>query len=331
MAKINIFIPVYNGEKYLEETIQSILSQTFLDFEAFFVDDGSSDGSVKILNKYSQIDSRIKVHEKKHEGNVPFSWNYIFPYLNGEWTLYMSHDDIIESNLLEQLMAKQAATQADVVIPSCCLFSKDIHPGESPEVYLENNFAERLTTECISGIEAFELMLDYTIPGFALWNTSTIRRIGMPTESYNSDEGMQRLWVRECAKVTFSSAKFYYRTVANSITKGLKPYHYNSLLTHKRLLEAAQLDKLSPWKVKRHHYYCMSSLLYLKAQFRNKESSYSESEKKNITNIFRQVYPSFAKKMPFPHSFKECLLYICSFNQRLLNISAGIFSRRLRG
>lgn len=78
MAKVNILIPVYNGERYLEETVGSILSQTFADFTALFVDDGSTDNSVDILKKAAAGDNRIVVVEKPHEGSVPFTWNYIF-------------------------------------------------------------------------------------------------------------------------------------------------------------------------------------------------------------------------------------------------------------
>ena len=91
----------------------------------------------------------------------------------------------------------------------------------------------------ITGRNAFNLMLNYDIPGFALWKTSLIRELGMPTESFNSDECMQRLWVLQCKKVAFCpDAKFYYRMSGNSIGKGLRPYHFGSLLTQRKLFKA---------------------------------------------------------------------------------------------
>jgi len=83
-------------------------------------------------------------------------------------------------------------------------------------------------------------MLNYDIPGFALWRTSLIRKVGMPTDAWNADEGMQRIWALHCQKVTFSTdAKFYYRITPGSITKGLKPYHITGLKTQERLIKAA--------------------------------------------------------------------------------------------
>ncbi|HFV2809270.1 TPA: glycosyltransferase family 2 protein, partial [Streptococcus agalactiae] len=59
MPKITVLMPVYNGEKYLRESVDSILNQTFTDFELLIINDGSTDSSMEILNSYS--DSRIRI------------------------------------------------------------------------------------------------------------------------------------------------------------------------------------------------------------------------------------------------------------------------------
>ena len=68
MPKISIIVPVYNVEKYLGKCIESILNQTFRDFELILVDDGSTDSSGKICDEYSLKDSRIKVIHKENGG-----------------------------------------------------------------------------------------------------------------------------------------------------------------------------------------------------------------------------------------------------------------------
>ena len=65
---ITVFMPVYNAEKYLKEAIDSILNQTFQNFELLIIDDGSTDESGKICDQYSEIDSRIHVIHKKNGG-----------------------------------------------------------------------------------------------------------------------------------------------------------------------------------------------------------------------------------------------------------------------
>lgn len=68
MCKISIIVPVYNSRRYLEECIDSIVNQTYKDWELILIDDGSTDGSGKMLDEYGKKDLRIKVLHKKNEG-----------------------------------------------------------------------------------------------------------------------------------------------------------------------------------------------------------------------------------------------------------------------
>lgn len=76
---ISVFIPVYNGEKYLERTLQSIQQQTYANFEILLVDDSSTDGSLEILNQFAEKDARFKVFIKENGGIVAKSMNFILP------------------------------------------------------------------------------------------------------------------------------------------------------------------------------------------------------------------------------------------------------------
>ena len=76
---ITIFVPVFNGEKYLNETLISIQNQTYKNIEVLLVDDSSSDGSKTILDTFANFDNRFRVFEKENGGNVSVSWNFIKP------------------------------------------------------------------------------------------------------------------------------------------------------------------------------------------------------------------------------------------------------------
>ena len=98
--KISIFVPIYNGEQFLQRTLDSIIAQSFTDFEVVCVDDSSTDDSFELVTQYAKTDARIKLHRKPNGGNVPRSWIYALPYLQGDYTLYCSQDDFFSPDLL---------------------------------------------------------------------------------------------------------------------------------------------------------------------------------------------------------------------------------------
>lgn len=231
---VSIFIPTYNASACIESTLESVLTQTHSELEVWLVDDCSTDNTREILQKYAKKDTRVKLLLKeKNEGFVPYSWNRVFPLLMGEFTFYMSHDDKIAPDCIEQLVKAQQETDADIIIPDCVFTYEDGRQRSS----FATPHTER---EILTSQTAFAEMLNYDIPGFALWRTSLIRRIGMPTEAFNSDEGMQRIWALNSKKVVIDpAAKFYYLLTDGSITRGLKPYHQTGLKTQKRLFIAS--------------------------------------------------------------------------------------------
>lgn len=109
MPKYSVLIPVYNCEKYLAECFDSVLAQTYPDFELIAVDDGSSDGSGKICDEYARKDKRIKVIHKQNEG-VFRARKTAYENSTGEYILSVDSDDLIESDLIETV---------DIAIKEC--------------------------------------------------------------------------------------------------------------------------------------------------------------------------------------------------------------------
>ena len=81
---ISVIVPVYNTERYLERCIQSILAQIYTDFELLLIDDGSTDSSGVICDRYAELDSRVRVFHKKN-GGASSARNIGLDNANGEW------------------------------------------------------------------------------------------------------------------------------------------------------------------------------------------------------------------------------------------------------
>lgn len=97
MPKISVIVPVYNAEKFLFRCIDSILNQTFKDFELLLIDDGSTDRSGDICDEYAKKDLRISVFHKRN-GGVSTARNVGLDNARGEWICFIDSDDYISSN-----------------------------------------------------------------------------------------------------------------------------------------------------------------------------------------------------------------------------------------
>lgn len=100
VAKYSIIVPVYNAEQYLPETIESVLRQTYDDYELILVNDGSTDQSATICQKYALNDRRIRVYHKENTGQYQ-TRQYGFNKSTGEFILYLDADDVLINNSLE--------------------------------------------------------------------------------------------------------------------------------------------------------------------------------------------------------------------------------------
>jgi glycosyltransferase involved in cell wall biosynthesis len=94
MPKISVIVPVYNAGEYLHRCVDSILAQTFADFELLLIDDGSKDSSAAICNEYAAKDSRVRVFHKEN-GGVSSARNLGLDNVKGEWITFVDSDDYV--------------------------------------------------------------------------------------------------------------------------------------------------------------------------------------------------------------------------------------------
>ncbi|MBE6681319.1 MAG: glycosyltransferase family 2 protein [Ruminococcaceae bacterium] len=129
MSLISVIVPVYKAERYLDECIQSVLSQTHSDFELILVDDGSPDKSGEICDRYAKEDLRIKVIHTEN-GGVCRARNTGLDASGGEYYMFLDSDDMISKYALEVLFKDITENNADVAIGT--VDSVDF-PTELPE------------------------------------------------------------------------------------------------------------------------------------------------------------------------------------------------------
>lgn len=117
MCKVSVIIPVYNVEKYLSECIDSLLEQTFEEAEFIFVNDGSTDLSANILEKYKELDKRIIIINKNN-GGVVTTRPVGLKSASGQYIMFLDSDDTLPPNAIETMYSLAISNNCDVVAGS---------------------------------------------------------------------------------------------------------------------------------------------------------------------------------------------------------------------
>ena len=115
MPKVSVIVPVYNVEKYIEKCANSLINQTLSDIEIIFVNDGSTDGSIQIIEQYeNNFKEKVKCVSKDN-GGLSSARNYGIPYATGEYIAFLDSDDYVELDMYETMYNKAKEDDFDMV------------------------------------------------------------------------------------------------------------------------------------------------------------------------------------------------------------------------
>ena len=115
VPKISIIVPVYNVEQYLENCLKSIIGQTYKDIEIICVNDGSTDSSLSILEKYALIDNRIRIIDEKENNGLLLARKKGVELAKGEYVIFVDSDDLIEPRLCQYIAKVVKSDNSDII------------------------------------------------------------------------------------------------------------------------------------------------------------------------------------------------------------------------
>src|ERR1700709_90296 len=95
-TRLSVCIPVYNGERYLDECLRSVRDQTHADFEVVIVDDCSTDGTRDVVGHHAAQDERIRLSVNAHNRGLVGNWNRCLELASGEWIKFLFQDDVLD-------------------------------------------------------------------------------------------------------------------------------------------------------------------------------------------------------------------------------------------
>lgn len=114
---VSVVVPVYNVKKYLNKCVNSIIAQTYDNYEVLLIDDGSTDGSSEMCDKFAAQYEKISVYHKEN-GGLSAARNYANKYLKGEYIVYIDSDDYVEPDYISIMVECREKYNADLVIAS---------------------------------------------------------------------------------------------------------------------------------------------------------------------------------------------------------------------
>lgn len=217
---ISVIVPVYKVEKYLSRCIESILNQTFTDFELILVDDGSPDQSGVICDSYAKKDNRIHVIHKEN-GGLSSARNAGIEAAQGEYVFFVDSDDIIHEQSLEILYREIQSKHADIVMGLISRFSDELE--------LKKSILREYECKSYSNIELLNLFFEDSIPIFNLISAcgKLIKKeffdnIRFPIGRLFEDEfTTYRLYYEASNIVVININMYYYFVNASGITQNL--------------------------------------------------------------------------------------------------------------
>ena len=167
MSKISVIIPVYNAEKYLGQCLDSLIGQTFSDFEIICVNDGSNDSSLDILNNYADKCDKIKIINIENSGPGP-ARNKGLDIASGDYITFVDADDWVDKKFLEILYASAIKTNADITECSLCSYY------EASSIYKNILQEKGLQSNCQITISGNNRILQQTgSPTISIFNIKT--------------------------------------------------------------------------------------------------------------------------------------------------------------
>lgn len=218
MVLVSVLVAVYNAEKYLDKCLSSLLNQTLKEIEIICVNDGSTDSSQEILEKYAHLDKRIKLYFQKNSG-ASSARNKGLEYACGKYICMVDSDDYISEDCLEKTYKLIEEKNLDAGI-----FKLIITDG-----FNEKDFVNKYDNKILNGEEACILSLNWQVHGNGLYKSNILKEIKYDESNINGDELSTRKFLYSCKKIGFSKGKYYYFQNHSSVTRKFSIKRFDQL------------------------------------------------------------------------------------------------------
>lgn len=307
MPKISVIVPVYNTEKYLKKCLESIIHQTYQDFEIVIINDGSTDNSQKIIDEYiKEYPDKVKCINKEN-GGLSSARNSGIEVATGNYIIFVDSDDYIETKLFEQALPYM---QKDIDLIKYKLVKVD-------DKYKELERINGPTFDKVTGEEGFNKLVfnDVLLEPACLYlykkDIFVDNNLRFLENTYHEDFGLIPIILLNAKKmVSIDFYGYYYVQAGNSITRNddyaKTVKRANDLLIHYDNMKSFVKGMNIQEKTRENIY-----LYYANAIFDNLKKLQKEEKKKYVQQICKRKLLDNIRLTNLKRLIKRITLYIC--------------------
>ena len=181
---VTVGLPVFNGENYVAETIESLLKQTYHNFELLISDNASTDGTAEICQQYAAQDSRVRYHRNERNLGANPNFNRIVKSASGTFFKWMAHDDLVAPDYLEKCVTALQVNRAAVL----CHTGVKMINGQGKPLCINENKLQGTTSAIVSDRLGAMILEDPNCQSiFAVFRTNVLRRTSLFRIHHNGD------------------------------------------------------------------------------------------------------------------------------------------------
>ena len=299
---ISIVMPAYNVEKFISRAIESILVQTYKNWELIIINDGSTDGTLDLLNDYSSKHDNIFIKTIDNSGSARFPRALGATFAKGNWICSIDADDYIEADYLEKQIIYGLNYNADLVTSTMLYTDGNVISHSVPP----ENFPKK---EIYTGKEAASLNFEFGTGSYiSNGNGYLCRKELFPKlpddnciNNYVYQDEIDHLrMLLKANRVGISNAKYYYFLNESSITHTASVKSYDKLITeieYKKII----LEKFteSPFHIKRINIRFLDVLIGRRLKYLKERKLFSRKEKKEVEKMVLTSYKHLDPKTSY--------------------------------
>lgn len=299
MPLISIAMPAYNVEKYIAAAIESIISQTYTNWELIIVDDCSTDQTISIIEEYLRKDRRITLIKRgRNSGGCRLPRFDAILAAKGDFVCPIDSDDTIEKTYLEKLIRRQEDTSADIVLSRIVYCDESQNPKGAtiPDKSYDMDIILSGIDICKETIGGWKISMSGLIAKRTLYQNYIKQEYYSDFNKSFADEIDHRKILISTNRISMVDAHYFYRQQPNSIIHTTSVNYYDLLIANKILLDFI----ITTYKDDRELLHRMYNE-YIEKVYRSQQKyytyikQYNAKERKHIKSLIKESY-SFIKK-----------------------------------